>query len=183
MKKSIFIVLFIALFVFCGCDMETSTQGIEMKKQEETQKSLTESVPVPKITKSTTREALSKRAQLFDANNKITYIYLINYGKVMAFFTVQGQAVSLRSYLTPMETIVDYNGNVCSGDSYNNCYSAGYGGIVVQAPDLDGTYGDNPDGIFFFTTEGAYVEWKGDYMVSDQPLKLTQQPELIREIE
>ena len=40
----------------------------------------------------------------------------------------------------------------------------------------------NTDGIFFFTTEGAYVEWKGDYMMSDQPLKLTTTPELVREI-
>ena len=38
------------------------------------------------------------------------------------------------------------------------------------------------NGIFFFTTEGAYVEWVGDYMMSDQPLKLTTQPELVREI-
>lgn len=35
---------------------------------------------------------------------------------------------------------------------------------------------------YIFTTEGAYVEWKGDYMMSDQPLKLTTQPELVRQI-
>jgi hypothetical protein len=53
---------------------------------------------------------------------------------------------------------------------------------VVNAPDLDGTYGENVEGIFFFTTEGAYVEWKGEYMMSDQPLKLSTPPELVRQI-
>ena len=36
--------------------------------------------------------------------------------------------------------------------------------------------------MFFFTTEGAYVEWNGQYVWSDQPLKITQQPELVQEI-
>ena len=102
----------------------------------------------------------------------------------MVFYSVSGQVVSLRSYLTPMENIVNFNGIPCttanrSDNSERTCTGGGY---IISNPDIDGTYGDNPDGIFFFTTEGAYVEWKGDYMVSDQPLKLSTQPELIREI-
>ena len=55
--------------------------------------------------------------------------------------------------------------------------------VVVDSPQLDGSYGSNGDGIFFFTTEGAYVEWNGEYMVSDYPLKLSTQPELVRVVE
>lgn len=38
------------------------------------------------------------------------------------------------------------------------------------------------DGIFFFTTEGAYVEWAGEYMVSDFPLKLSTPPAMVKQI-
>ena len=89
----------------------------------------------------------------------------------MAFYTVKGKVSSLNSYLTPLDKVLD--------DPHGS-YDAG--SVVVSAPDIDGAYGENADGIFFFTTEGAYVEWQGDYMVSDQPLKLTTQPELVREI-
>ena len=64
---------------------------------------------------------------------------------------------------------------VMSGSS-TSCYQ------VVESPDQDGSYGTNGDGVFFFTTEGAYVEWRGDYMVSDFPLKLSTPPALVREL-
>lgn len=179
MKKILLFTLPLALLVFMGasCIDTTSTQSTEAQKQEDIQKQLVNSVPVPTVSNSTTREALSERTKLFDDQNKISYIYLISYGKVMAFYSVKGQVVSLRSYLTPMENIVTSQGTSCSK------ISGGCGnGYVVQTADVDGTYGDNVDGVFFFTTDGAYVEWKGDYMVSDQPLKLSTPAELIREV-
>lgn len=62
-------------------------------------------------------------------------------------------------------------------------YSSGVGGQVVESPDLDGSYGTNGDAIFFFASSGAYVEWSGEYFVSDFPLRLTTPPELVRVIE
>ena len=78
----------------------------------------------------------------------------------MSFYTVKGSVECKQSYLSPVWKY------------YTN-------GAVVDAPDVDGTYGDNADSIFFFTTEDVYVEWHGDYMWVDQPLKLATQPELI----
>lgn len=178
MKKIILGVVALAgVLVFSGCNLEEGTQGTESKKQEEIQRNLVQAVPTPQITNSTTRKAIAERARLFDSDDKLTYIYLVSYGKVMAFYTVKGQVVSLRSYLTPMENIVSSSGNNCA--DHGGCTT----GYIMSAPDVDGTYGDNVDGIFFFTTEGAYVEWKGEYLVSDQPLKLSTPVELIREIE
>lgn len=179
MKKVLLFTLPLALLVFMGssCDYTPGTQATQSDKQEEIQKNLVNAVPVPTVSNSTTREALSDRTKLFDDQNKVSYIYLISYGKVMAFYSVKGQVVSLRSYLTPMENIVNSYGVSCSK------VTGGCGtGYIVQTPDVDGTYGDNVDGVFFFTTDGAYVEWKGDYMVSDQPLKLSTPAELIREV-
>lgn len=147
----------------------------EITTAAQVQKDLVQSVPIPKITSSSERANVAKRAEIFNTEGKISYIYLVNYGKVMAFFTVEGKVSSLQSYMTPEQRLVRGNGEKCSEYSLTNCF-------VVDAPDIDGTYGANVEGIFFFTTEDAYVEWKGDYMMSDQPLKLTTQPELVRTV-
>ncbi len=141
---------------------------------------LRDSVPVPQLTTSSERKNVARRAELFNNEDKISYIYLVNYGRVMAFFTVQGKVSSLQSYMTPTEKLSADNGEDCNR---MNSSTGNAGCYVVSAPDIDGTYGENVEGIFFFTTEGAYVEWRGEYMMSDQPLTLTTQPELVREID
>lgn len=181
------------VLVLSGCSVGTSpapspsvgSYATDSKKVEETQKKVQSAVPIPDIKTSAERQNIARRAKLFDDENKITYIYLVNYGKVMAFYPVKGKVSSLNSYMTPEDKLVYADGTTCtrneshgdyaSSSSWEPCY-------IVSAPDIDGAYGVNASGIFFFTTDGAYVEWQGDYMVSDQPLKLTTQPELVREI-
>lgn len=179
MKNVIIVALMVIGFgtsAYAGWFSSTPSQKNEVEKSNEIQKELVKSVPVPQLKTSSERANVAKRAELFDNEDKISYIYLVNYGRVMAFFTVKGKVSSLRSYMTPPQKLVDAQGDNCSYDSSESfCY-------VVDAPDIDGTYGENVEGIFFFTTEGAYVEWKGEYMMSDQPLKLTTQPELVRQI-
>jgi len=133
---------------------------------------LAKAVPVPQLSDSQERQNLVERLQRFNVSNKISYIYLVNYGKVMAFYTVKGKVSSVNSMLTCTEQIVD------NGHDYDR-----YESHAVSSPDLDGSYGSNGDAIFFFTTESVYVEWNGDYMLVDQPLKLSTPPELVREID
>jgi len=38
---------------------------------------------------------------------------------------------------------------------------------VIESPDFDGTYGENPHGVFWFTPDGTYMEWNGNYFISD----------------
>lgn len=178
MKKIILLIVGI-MFVAASCDSppQQSSYTSDSSKVEQTQQKLQAAVPIPDLTTSAERQNIARRAVTFDNENKVTYIYLINFGKVMAFYTVKGKVSSLNSYLTPLDKLVFDDGKPCNtySDSSNPCY-------LVSTPDIDGAYGENADGIFFYTTDGAYVEWKGDYMVSDQPLKLTTPPELIREI-
>jgi len=160
MKKIVKIVVLITLIALVistmtGCtamDTEYDLNTKQIQKFQETQ-------PIPQIDFSNTRDAVIKRIERWSDPNKISYIYLISYGRVMAFYTVKGSVESKRSYLSPVWRP--------------------YGSVAVDAPDVDGTYGDNADSIFFFTTEGVYVEWKGDYMWVDQPLQLSTPPELI----
>jgi hypothetical protein len=132
--------------------------------------------PPPVLENSVERANLIKRLTTFNKADKISYIYLTSFGKVMAFYTIKGKVSSVNSMLTTTEQLVDWRGRQCSETAGNTCYT-------VPSPDLDGSYGSNGDAIFFFTTEGAYVEWNGEYMLADQPLKMTTPPELVRTIQ
>jgi hypothetical protein len=159
---------------------EPTTQKVEQNTVEDNQKILTENQPMPTITKSLERENIINRLKLLNDENKVFYVYLISYGKVMAFYTAKGKVTSLNSYINSQQRVIrdencvnDYGGG---NEGRRACY------FVIDTPDIDGSYGENADGVFFFTTEGAYVEWKGEYMVSDYPLKLSTPPELVRNI-
>ena len=39
--------------------------------------------------------------------------------------------------------------------------------------DVDGSYGENDSGIFFFTIDGNYIEWTGTYLYSDIPFEVS----------
>lgn len=121
--------------------------------------------PAPTISYSNDRAEIAQRLTTWNDPNKIGYVYLISYGKVMAFYTIKGMVASLNTYLTPMTGPL--------GDSASS---------IVDLPDLDGTYGSNSGGIFFYTTTGVYVEWQGDYMLCDQPLQLSTPPEMIMNV-
>lgn len=144
----------------------------EMHYTEANQQRLIAASTMPKPTRSLERDNLIRRYDFLNDQDKQFYIYLVSYGKVMAYYTAQGKVSSTNSRLTQEEQIVrDYS---CSEYNGRGCH------FVVGSPQLDGSYGTNGAGIFFFTTDGAYVEWNGEYMVSDFPLKLSTPPELIR---
>ncbi len=171
--------ILLAICIIMGGCMEgdrapTSSQK-ELSVMEEQQQKLIDIQPTPSLSRSLERENIANRLKMLDDQNKVFYIYLINYGKVMAFYTTKGKVTSLNTYMTPMERVIQDEGCMrrTSGDDKSGCY------FTTPAPDQDGTYGENDDAVFFFTTEGAYVEWHGDYMVSDFPLRLSTPPELV----
>ena len=75
-------------------------------------------------------------------------------GSVVGRFVVDGKVRSLNSFLTPDTT-------------YPNSVSSDW------LPDVDGSYGENDTGIFFFTPDGKYIEWTGDYLYSDIPFEIS----------
>ena len=84
------------------------------------------------------------------------YVVLLNGAAVVGTFTVDGKVTSLNSYLTPDSEYYEYD---AGGYSYKNNWLA----------DVDGSYGENDAGIFFFTPDGNYYEWSGEYLYSDRP--------------
>ena len=166
MKKLLTTALFATALLNTGCISTDSTSDKEQAKTEENQLRLLTTQPPESLDWSLERDQINKRTRLWNDPNKVSYIYLISYGKVMAFYTIKGKVSSVNSQITNPEQIKYYRQSL----------------TTLPSPAEDGSYGSNGDGIFFFTTEKTYVEWAGSYMLCDKPLKLTTQPTLIRNI-
>lgn len=159
-------------FSSCSNENASDLQQTEQQKITNNQKRLEDAVGIPTLNNSLERANISKRLTSFNDPNKVTYIYLVSFGKVMSFYTVKGKVTSGGKRLTSSQRQLDSQ-NCGSG----NC------GLVMESPELDGTYGSSNPYIYFWTTDGAYIQWSGDYMQSDQPLKLATQPELTRAVQ
>jgi len=96
-----------------------------------------------------------------DIEKPLGYIVLFSGNTTVGSFVVDGKVSSLNSFLTP--------GSV--DDTYGNG-SAGYTTITTEMADVDGSYGENDSGIFFFTPDGKYIEWTGSYLYSDIPFEV-----------
>ena len=84
-------------------------------------------------------------------------------GAVLGSFIVDGKVSSLNSFLTP------------DSEYYELVYSSGSSGgakLNKWLADVDGSYGENDNGIFFFTPDGKYIEWTGTYLYSDIPFEI-----------
>lgn len=90
------------------------------------------------------------------------YIVLFTGNTIVGRFVVDGKVSSLNSFLTP------------DSEYYERLvWSSGAGSATNRwLADVDGSYGENDSGIFFFTPDGKYVEWSGDYLYSDIPFEI-----------
>ena len=164
MKRTVSIILVLVIFTsfLCGCELSGSYQ--DQVSTRDVANTLQANQPTPTdIEYSLQRYNLIRRAYWIngmrekarslpcEVEKPLGYIYLFLEGVgCIAQYTVDGQITFLRTYLTPDSTY----------------YSVG-GGVSNWLADIDGTYGDNDEGIFFFTVDGNYVQWNGLYHYSD----------------
>ena len=88
-----------------------------------------------------------------EVEKPLGYIVLFSGNTVVGSFVVDGKVTSLNSYLTP--------------GAWE--FVKGYSSLSRELADVDGSYGENDAGIFFFTPDGKYIEWTGTYLYSDIP--------------
>lgn len=172
MKKKIFAVVLtlciglVALFAFVGCG-DVSPERANTQTAMEGSSHIIENQPAPTdLDYSLERYNVIKRAYWVNGQREkamslpcpvekpLGYIVLLSAsGAVMGRFVVDGKVSSLNSYLFPAE------------------YPQYFGGDhpLVEVAGIDGCYGENVSGIFFFTTDGKYIEWTGDFLYSDIP--------------
>lgn len=175
MKTKIFVCLTAVLLLVCcvltSCDMSSTPEGSAQDKinQKEAANALQANQPTPTdIEYSLERYNLIRRAYWVNGQREkamalpceiqrpLGYIILMSGNTVVGRFEVDGKVSSLNSFLTPDSDYYEYNG---ASGSYRNNWLA----------DVDGSYGENDNGIFFFTPDGKYIEWTGTYLYSDIP--------------
>ena len=171
--KKIAGVLVLVIFVFMSftageCDDMDSGNRQDVTSNIEVSSNLAKSQPVPKdVQYSLERYNLIRRmywvnGQREKASNlpcpiadpPLGYVVLVSHGVVISSHICEGKVSSLTNYLTPISEYYEFTG---SGGTYRNEWIA----------DTDGTYGNNPEGIFFFTPDKKYIEWGGEYLYSD----------------
>ncbi len=165
MKKyaAALIVVPIALVSLAGCTESTSKPSAQREGQAQTEQAFDQQskavpYPVDQLKDSLERRNLRERLLRTNDPDKIGYVYLLNFGKVFGYYTVKGKVSSTQSQMTTDQLVVKAD------------FGEGWESQVVSAPGDDGSYGANEDGIFFFTTESAYVTTNLDYLYVDQPL-------------
>lgn len=183
---SIILVLVTFMFMMTACD-NTSITGTQMDTQNNLSiaNKLQQNQPTPTdIDYSLERYNLIRRAywvngQREKANTLVCAIekplgYIVLFtesGAVVNSFVVDGKVSSLNSFLTPdSEFYEKYLGY--STESKNQATSGVERWSNKWLADVDGSYGENDAGIFFFTPDGKYIEWTGTYIYSDIPFEV-----------
>lgn len=152
-------------------DIATNSYGNEVVRTEQSQIHFNQIQPAEKLDWSLEREQLNERLKLWNDPNKISYIYLMSdTGTMVGYFPIKGKVSSVNSKLTNTSQLI-----------YNDYSTSDVVNGVVESPDMDGSYGSNGDAVFFFLTDGTYMEWNGKFLLCDNPIKLTQEPLMIYE--
>ena len=173
MKKKLILItvlLIAACLCFTGCSdtkkPNASQQDINITKENAQNLAASQSTPTD-IEYSLERYNLIRRAYWVNGMREranslpceiekpLGYIVLFSGNAVVGRFVVDGKVSSLNSFLTPN-----------TEEKKLNYYELT---ITQELADVDGSYGENDTGIFFFTPDGKYVEWSGDYLYSDIP--------------
>lgn len=178
MKKiivAIMVVIMITTMMACGVDTSAASVGSksDMMSTIENANTLQYNQPTPTdIDYSLERYNLIRRAYWVNGQREkaasiicpvekpLGYIVLLTEsGSVIGRFIVDGKVSSLNSFLTPDSEYYEYSRGEMTAK--NNWLA-----------DVDGSYGENDSGIFFFTPDGKYVEWTGTYLYSDIPFEI-----------
>lgn len=176
MKKTVRVVsllvgVVLALLALTGCSNIPTEKGTkaDVQAQITVANVLTGNQPTPTdINYSLERYNLIRRAYWVNGQREkanalacavekpLGYIVLFAGNTVVGNFIVDGKVTSLNSFLSPDSEYYEYSYG--EHRTYNKWLA-----------DVDGSYGENDDGIFFFTPDGKYIEWTGEYLYSDIP--------------
>ena len=185
MKKTLILIgiLIIGLLGLTGCDGVTETTQ-DIKETLNIGDKLTNNQPTPTdIDYSLERYNLIRRAYwvngqrekanalVCEVEKPLGYIALfLENGTCAGKFIVDGKVTSLNSFLTPDSEYYEKNTGYRSGSTETTPSVYDYSNKWI--PDVDGSYGENDNGIFFFTPDGKYIEWTGTYLYSDIPFEV-----------
>ena len=168
-----FVIVLCTMSMFTGCSYEPNGSVADTHTTQQVAANLQERQPTPSdIDYSLERYNLIRRAYWVNGQREkanalpcavekpLGYIVLFtDNGGIIGKFVVDGKVSSLNSFLTPDSKYYEYSG----------------GNYAVKnewLADVDGSYGENDNGIFFFDVQGNYIEWTGTYLYTDIPMEI-----------
>ena len=165
-----FVAALVIVTALTGCTQAESSSDVA--KQQSVQDTLSRNQATPTdIDYSLERYNLIKRAYWVNGQREkalalpcavekpLGYIVLLSdNGAVFGRYVVDGKVTSLNSFLSPDSEHYEITGEYY----YENDWLA----------DVDGSFGENDSGIFFFTPDGNYYEWTGTYLYTDVPVEV-----------
>lgn len=118
-----------------------------------------------RFTRNAEIENITRRLQLTGNPDLLGFVVLLNEaGQPIMYTSVKGKVTSGGKRLTP----TDVREDDFEGD------------MLRAAPSDEGTYGNSAPYVFFWTTDGQYIQWSGNYLYSDQPFRLNTQPLIVK---
>lgn len=107
---------------------------------------------------------IKHRLELTADPGKLGFILLLNAaGQPIMYEGVRGKVTSSTKRLTQPDRMPCWNEHPC----------------VMAAPADEGTWGTSDSYVYYWNTEGVYRQWSGNYLYSDQPIRLRVEPLVI----
>jgi hypothetical protein len=163
MRKIVSIAAVAALsLALASCGEEKLTQrDIQAKQAEERANSLT-------FSDNAEIDNIERRIRLTSQPGLIGYIVLLNEaGQPIFYGSVEGKVSSSGKRLNPPDKMRRYEAGAVISTS------------VGPAPSDEGTWGSSDPYIYFWTSDGQYMQWNGRYLYSNSPIRLSVEPLIV----
>lgn len=142
----------IALALLFSCDIESDPQAAQSRKASQAANSI-------RFDANAEIESITRRLELTSNPGLVGFILLLNdAGQPILYTTVKGKVTSGGKRLSNPGWCPMVNGD-CPSD--------------------EGTFGSSNPYIYFWTEVGQYVQWSGDYLYSDKPIRPNIEPLVI----
>lgn len=151
--KRLALLLPLLLLAACGPHAK-STKQVQSDKAAEAANSIS-------FSQNAEIDNIKRRLELTSDPGAVGFIVLLNQsGQPIAYYGVKGKVTSSGKRLTRADEI------------WSTASSEGIRGAASD----EGTFGSSDPYIYFWTAEGRYVQWSGEYIYSDKPLRLSVKP-------
>ena len=171
MLPKLALVFMFALMQSAGCsnltaDEQPTSQQVQEQKAQEASRSV-------EFTDNAEIKNIQHRLKLTSQPGLLGYVLLFNpgTGDPAMYTTVEGKITSGGKRLNPTEKLVR-----CDKGQY-------YGECNMPSANDEGTYGTSGEYIYFWTTDGQYIQWNGNYLYSDKPIRIPPNRVLVNMVE
>jgi hypothetical protein len=155
----------IALIFTLGCFIAACEPKSESAKLTQAQKAK-EAANSINFSENAEIDNIKRRLELTSNPGAIGFVLLMNEaGQPIMYTSVKGKITSGSKRLTEPDR--------------SGSWGAGSNNVVRAAPSDEGTYGSSDAYVYFWTTEGQYIQWNGRFLYSDKPFRVKIEPIII----